>query len=230
MAAARDLLRRAEASNGIATLDGEPLTSERIKAAISAAFTANNATADEFVVSHGPQAAIGHHMGEGPIRVGEAVVIDLWPRDNESSCYADMTRTFCVGEPSEQLREWHRLVKEALDRTAAALKPGATGRAVYDVSCDVFEQADYPTQRTKTAGETLGDGFFHALGHGVGLEVHEAPYLGLSGKNELVAGDVVTLEPGLYEQGVGGCRLEDLLVITEDGAENLTSFPYDLEP
>jgi Xaa-Pro aminopeptidase len=230
MAAARDLLRRAEASNGIATLDGEPLTSERLKAAISAAFTANDATADEFVVSHGPQAAIGHHMGEGPIRVGEAIVVDLWPRDNESSCYGDMTRTFCVGEPSEQLREWHRLVKEALDRTAAALRPGVTGRAVYDVSCDVFERAGHPTQRTKTAGETLGDGFFHALGHGVGLEVHEAPYLGLSGKDELVAGDVVTLEPGLYRRGVGGCRLEDLLVITEDGAENLTDFPYDLEP
>jgi Xaa-Pro aminopeptidase len=169
-------------------------------------------------------------MGEGPIRVGEAVVIDLWPRDNESGCYADMTRTFCVGEPSAELREWHRLVKEALDRTAAALRAGVTGRAVYDVSCDVFEPAGHPTQRTKTAGETLGDGFFHALGHGVGLEVHEAPYLGLSGTNELVAGDVVTLEPGLYKQGVGGCRLEDLLVITADGAENLTDFPYDLEP
>ena len=152
MTAARDLLRRAEASNGIATLDGEPLTSERIKAAISAAFTANNATADEFVVSHGPQAAIGHHMGEGPIRVGEAIVIDLWPRDNESSCYADMTRTFCVGEPSEQLREWHRLTREALERTTAALRPGVTGRSVYDVSCDVYEQAGYPTQRTKTPG------------------------------------------------------------------------------
>lgn len=230
MSAARDLLRRAEASNGIATLDGEPLTSERIKAAISAAFTANNATADEFVVSHGAQAAIGHHMGEGPIRVGEAVVIDLWPRDNESSCYADMTRTFCVGEPSEQLREWHRLTKEALERTRAALRPGVSGRSVYDVSCEVYEQAGYPTQRTKTAGETLGDGFFHALGHGVGLEVHEAPNLGIAGKGELVAGDVVTLEPGVYRQGVGGCRLEDLLLITEDGAENLTDFPYDLTP
>ena len=228
MSAARDLLRRAEASNGVATLDGEPLTSERIKAAISAAFTANNATADEFVVSHGPQAAIGHHMGKGPIRVGEAIVIDLWPRDNESSCYADMTRTFCVGEPSEQLREWHRLVKEALDRTAAALKPGVTGRAVYDVSCDVFEPAGYPTQRTKTPGETLGDGFFHALGHGVGLEVHEAPHLA-PGEGELVAGDVLAVEPGCYRQGLGGVRLEDLVLVTEDGAEVLTDYPYELE-
>jgi Xaa-Pro aminopeptidase len=230
MSAARDLLRRAELASGSAALDGEPLTSERLKAAISAAFVDNGCSADEFVVAHGPQSAIGHHMGEGAIRVGEPVVIDLWPRDNESGCHADMTRTFCLGEPSERLREWHRLAKEALDRTAASLRPGASARALYDESCDVFEQAGYPTQRTKAPGRPLADGYFHALGHGVGLEVHEQPYLGISGKGELVAGDVVTLEPGLYEQGVGGCRLEDLLLITEDGAENLTDFPYDLAP
>jgi Xaa-Pro aminopeptidase len=230
MGAARDLLRRAEASDGIATLDGEPLTSERLKAAISAAFTEHGCTADEFVVSHGAQAAVGHHMGSGPIRVGEPVVIDLWPRDNESACYAVMTRTFCVGEPSEELREWHRHVKEALDRTRALLRPGIAGRAVYDASCDVFEQAGYPTQRTKTPGEPLMDGYFHSLGHGVGLEVHEEPGLGMTGQDELVAGDVVTLEPGLYRQGAGGCRLEDLLLVTDGGAETLTDFPYDLEP
>jgi Xaa-Pro aminopeptidase len=230
MTAARDLLRRADTSNGAATLDGEPLTSERLKAAISAAFTENGCSADEFVVSHGAQSAIGHHMGEGAIRVGEPVVIDLWPRDNESGCYADMTRTFCLGDPPDELREWHRLVKEALDRTHAALRAGVPGRALYDESCEVFEQAGYPTQRTKTPGETLGNGFFHSLGHGVGLEVHEQPNLGISGKNDLVAGDVVTLEPGLYRQGAGGCRLEDLLLVTEDGAVNLTDFPYDLAP
>jgi Xaa-Pro aminopeptidase len=230
MSAARDLLRRAESSNGIAALDGAPLTSERIKAAISAAFTEHGCSADEFVVAHGPQAAVGHHMGEGGIKTGEPIVIDLWPRDNESGCYADMTRTFCLGEPSEQLLEWHRLVKEALDRTAEQLRPGAAARALYDTSCQVFEQAGYQTQRTKTPGQPLENGYFHSLGHGVGLEVHEEPGMGITAQKELVAGDVVTLEPGLYEQGVGGCRLEDLLLITEDGAENLTDFPYDLAP
>jgi Xaa-Pro aminopeptidase len=141
-----------------------------------------------------------------------------------------MTRTFCVGEPSAQLREWHRLVKESLDRGRAELRAGAEGRAVYDVSAEVFERAGQPTQRTKEQGRPLENGFFHSLGHGVGLEVHEEPSLGITAKNRLVAGDVVTLEPGLYEPGVGGCRLEDLLLVTEDGAENLTSFPYDLEP
>ena len=230
MGAARDLLRRAGASNGVATIDGEPLTSERIKAAISQVFIGHGCSADEFIVSHGEQAAIGHEMGSGRIGVGEPVVIDLWPRDNESSCYADMTRTFCVGDPSDELREWHRLAKEALDRTRSALRAGASGRAVYDESCDVFEAAGYKTQRTKTPGEPLEDGYFHSLGHGVGLEVHEQPGLGLTSQETLVAGDVVTLEPGLYRRGVGGCRLEDLLLVTEDGAENLTNFPYDLSP
>ena len=93
----------------------------------------------------------------------------------------------------------------------------------------MFETAGYATQRTKPAGEVLRDGFFHGLGHGVGLEVHERPFLGLAPDGELVPGDVVTLEPGLYAAGVGGVRLEDLVLVTDDGCEVLTRFPYDLE-
>ena len=169
MAAARELLRRARPANGTVTLDGDPLTVDRVKAAIAQAFAEHGCTADEFIVSHGPQSAIGHHMGAGTIGANEPIVIDIWPRDNESACYADMTRTFVVGEVSDELREWHRLVKESLDRSLAAIRPGVSGRAVYDVSCEVFEQAGHPTQRTKTPGEPLDEGFFHGLGHGVGL-------------------------------------------------------------
>ena len=230
MDAARALLRGAEAKNGTLTLDGEPLTSERIKTAIDKAFVELGCGADEFIVSHGPQSAIGHHMGEGPIAPNEPIVIDLWPRDRESACFADMTRTFVVGEPSEELAEWHRLCKEALDKAIADIKPGVKGRTVFDGTCDLFEQHGYPTQRTKEEGQTLDDGFFHGLGHGVGLEVHEQPGLGMVSKKELLAGDVVTVEPGLYRQGYGGCRLEDLVLVTENGAENLTDYPYDLKP
>jgi len=230
MAAAADLIGRASASNGTASVDGEPLTSERLKEAIARAFLAQGATADEFIVSHGAQSAIGHDMGSGPIAQGEPIVIDLWPRDNESACYADMTRTFVVGEPPPELLEWHRLTKEALDRSVAEIRPGARGRAIYDVSCDVYEAAGYATLRTKTPGTPLDHGFYHGLGHGVGLQVHEAPGMGLVDKHELRPGDVVTVEPGLYRQGFGGCRLEDLLLVTEDGAETLTQFPYDLTP
>jgi Xaa-Pro aminopeptidase len=230
MGAARDLLRRAQANGEFLNVDGEPLTSERLKVAIAQAFVAHGATADEFIVSHGAQSAIGHEMGSGPIKPGETVVIDLWPRDNESFCFADMTRTFVVGPVSDETAEWHRLCKEALDRAAAEVKAGVEGKAVFDRTCEIFEAAGYPTQRTKTPGEPLDEGFYHGLGHGVGLEVHEAPGMGIAADKTLEAGDVVTVEPGLYHQGVGGVRLEDLLLVTQNGAENLTSFPYDLTP
>jgi Xaa-Pro aminopeptidase len=230
MTAARDLLRRAEQNGKGLQVDGEPLTSERIKAAISQAFLAHGASGDDFIVSHGSQSAIGHHMGAGQIEAGEPVVIDLWPRDNESACCADMTRTYVVGEVPDELVEWHRLCKEALDRAVRDLRPGVTGKSVYEGSCEIFEAAGYPTQRTKRQGEPLDEGFFHSLGHGVGLEVHELPVLGMVGHEELRRGEVFAIEPGLYRPGFGGCRLEDLLVVTENGAEKLTRFPSDLTP
>jgi Xaa-Pro aminopeptidase len=231
MAAARHLLRLAKANgDGTLEVDGEPLTSERIKIAISQAFVEQGATGDEFIVSHGPQSAIGHDMGAGPILTGEPIVIDIWPRDNESACYADMTRSFVVGDIPDEVAGWHRSVKEALDRAYSELRPGVTGRELFDGTCDIFEAAGYLTQRTKEPGKPLEEGFFHSLGHGVGLEVHEEPGLGLTSRKPLVAGDVVTIEPGLYRPGFGGLRLEDLVLITENGAENLTNFPYDLTP
>ena len=88
-----------------------------------------------------------------------------------------MTRTYVVGTPSDELVTYHRLSKEALERAFATIRPGALARDVHGAACDVFEAAGYPTQRTKKPGEVLLDGFFHSLGHGVGLEVHEAPGL-----------------------------------------------------
>jgi Xaa-Pro aminopeptidase len=157
-------------------------------------------------------------------------VIDLWPRDDASACSADMTRTFVVGDVPDAVADWHRLCKQALDRALTDIRPGVTARSIYDGACDIFEAAGYPTQRTKPAGEPLQDGFYHSLGHGIGLEVHEQPLLGMSGHEQLVAGEVLAVEPGLYRHGFGGCRLEDLVLVTDDGAENLTSFPYDLAP
>ena len=229
MDAARDLLRRAEPNGAGLTVDGEVLTSERIKHAIHKVFTELGMVADEFIVSHGPQSAVGHDMGSGPIAAGEPIVIDLWPKDIETSCYADMTRTYVVGEPSEEIVEYHRLCKEALDRSLGAIRAGVAGADVFGLVCELFHEAGQPTQLSKKPGEVLEDGFYHGLGHGVGLEVHEAPSLGRA-PGEMVAGDVVTVEPGLYRHGSGGVRLEDLVLVTEGGAENLTEYPYDLKP
>jgi len=229
MDAARELLRSAERQNGSLLVDGEQLTCERVKLAVEQAFTANGAFADEFIVSHGPQTAVGHDMGSGPIAPDEPVCLDLFPRDRESGCFADMTRVFVVGSPSDELQEWHKLCKEALERSVAAVKPGVAGSELHKISCDVFEEHGYPTLRSKQPGEVLQDGFYHSLGHGVGLEVHEEPSLGRA-PGELVAGDVIAVEPGLYRHGYGGCRLEDLVLVTDDGPEVLTDYPYELAP
>jgi len=230
MDACRELLRRAEIRGDELLLDGKQLTVERVKADMSMVFAAHDTTADEYIVAPGAQGAVGHDMGSGPIRPSTPLVVDIFPRDNASAVYTDMTRTFVVGDVPDDVREWHRLVKEALDRAVAEIRPGVEGRAVFEHTCDIFEAAGEPTQRTKKPGETLGDGFFHGLGHGVGLEVHEAPGMGRLSRKTLVAGDVVTVEPGLYRVGYGGVRLEDIVLVTENGAEVLTDYPYDLEP
>jgi Xaa-Pro aminopeptidase len=226
----RDMLRRSEISGDQLLLEGEPLTVERVKAAMSQTFSAHDTTADEYIVAPGAQGAVGHDMGSGAIPPHTPLVVDIFPRDNASGVYTDMTRTFVVGDVADEVREWHRLCKEALDRAIAETKPGIEGRELFAGTCEIFEAAGELTQRTKTPGEPLADGFFHGLGHGVGLEVHEEPGLGLISDKKLVPGDCITIEPGLYRQGYGGVRLEDNVLVTADGYENLTQYPYDLEP
>ncbi|MDQ3867796.1 MAG: Xaa-Pro peptidase family protein [Actinomycetota bacterium] len=205
-----------------------PVTCEELQAEAARVFTDDAVTApDGMIVSHGAQTAIGHEQGHGPVAPGEPVVVDLFPLDPDSGCFADLTRTFCLDDPPEELVTYHRLCREALERVVPAIRAGADGTEIYAISAEVFERAGYPTQRTKEPGRPLDHGYFHSLGHGVGLEVHELPLLGLAG-HELVAGDVVTIEPGCYRPGFGGCRLEDLVLVTEDGCEVLTDFPYDL--
>lgn len=230
MDACRGLLRRSEIRGDELVLDGEQLTVERVKADMNVVFAAHDTTADEYIVAPGAQGAVGHDMGSGPIRPHTPLVVDIFPRDNAAAVYTDMTRTFVVGDPPEDVREWHRLCKEALDQALAQIRAGADCRAIFDGTCELFEAAGEPTQRTKQPGETLSDGFFHGLGHGVGLEVHEEPSLGRAAAKTLVAGDVVTVEPGLYRAGYGGVRLEDVVLVTENGADVISDYPYDLEP
>jgi Xaa-Pro aminopeptidase len=232
MGVAAALLRSATDVDGVLHVDGEALTAERVRAAMrDHAAAAGCPMPGDVIVAAGAAGASGHDPGSGPLPAGSPIVIDIWPQDEPSSCWADMTRTFVAGAPAaDDVVEMHRLCLEALENVKAAARPGVTGNELYGIACDVFEAAGHPTQRTKAEGETLRDGFYHSLGHGVGLEVHEYPSLGRSGNEPLVPGDVIAVEPGSYRHGYGGVRLEDLLLITADGCEVLADFPYDLSP
>lgn len=232
MAAAAALLRAAEPVAGRLELAGEVLSAERVRAALREACAQAGAPAPPDVMVVSALSGGGHDPGSGPLPASLPIVIDLWPRDEASGCWADMTRTFVAGQPSDDVLALHELVRVALAAARSAVRPGRTGRELYDIAAEVFERAGHPTQRTRAPGEALTHGFYFSLGHGVGLDVHEPPTLGLAtGEPALMPGDVLALEPGVEGlPGIGGVRLEDLVLVTEDGCETLTDYPYALAP
>jgi Xaa-Pro aminopeptidase len=229
MSAAAALLRRSDRDGDRLKLDGEVLTAEAVRAAVRDVCQAHGAPAPPDIIVSSPWSGFGHDPGSGPLPADLPIVIDLWPRDETSGCWADMTRTFVVGEISEQVRSMESLVLESIERAREAVAAGITGRELHDLVCDVFEPAGYRTQRNGQ-GEDPNEGFQFSLGHGVGLAVHEPPGLGRTGRDPLVAGDVIAIEPGLWVREVGEVRFEDLLLVTEDGSETLTQYPYELSP
>ena len=175
------------------------LTSEEIRHAMTEACDEHGCDLpDDVIVSHGAQAAVGHEEGHGEIGAGKPVVVDIWPRDKASRCWADMTRTFVAGggEPPEELARYWELTRASLGRVYPMVRAGADCQALYEASCEPYHEAGLPTQLNKEPGTVLEDGYFHGLGHGIGLELHERPHLGRS-PDTLRAGDVVTLEPCL---------------------------------
>jgi Xaa-Pro aminopeptidase len=234
MAAAAGVLARAEpGSEGRLYVDGRELLAEDVREALRAACADAGAPAPPDAIVASVRQGFGHESGTGPLPVGLPIQVDLWPRDEASGCFADMTRTFVVGEPApehaELIAEQERLVRDALEAARNSARPGVTGRQLFDATCDRFEAAGFRTLRTGP-GEDPNEGFQFSLGHGVGLEVHEAPALGLGGHDPLVAGDVIAIEPGLWDRRIGGVRFEDLLLITDDGCETLTRYAYELAP
>jgi Xaa-Pro aminopeptidase len=228
--AAATVLARAEVDGDRLVVGGEPLTAEMVREALREACAQRGAPAPpDVIVAFSGQGSGGHEAGYGPLPANLPIIVDLWPRDAESGCWGDSMRTFVVGEPPASVREAARAVRESLEAARAAVRPGVTGKEVYDAAADVIEAAGYESQRT-VGGGVPETGFRASLGHGVGLAVHEEPILGLAGHDPLVAGDVITLEPGITIPGVGEVCFEDMLVVTDDGSETLTDFPYDLAP
>jgi len=233
MAEAARMLREAAIDGEQLILAGETLTSEAVRARIREVCANAGAPAPAAIMIKptGPGASVGHEAGSGPLPAHTPIEVDLWPQDERSGCWSDMTRTFVRGEVSDTIAAIHRLVLEAHERACNAISPGIAAVDVYGVACDVFEAAGHATQRTKAPGENLRDGFYFCLGHGVGLEVHEAPTLGRGDDSLLIAGDVLAVEPGTLDSAVGGTRVEDLVLVTAEGCERLTgSFSYGLVP
>jgi Xaa-Pro aminopeptidase len=212
--------------------DGRPLLAEQVREELRRVCFEHGATCPAGMIVASVHNGYGHDPGSGPLPSGLPIEVDIFPRHEASGCWADITRTFLVGPPEDEhaalIANAERLVREVLEQTRAAVRPGVAGLELHAAACDLFEAAGHATQRTASAGERQG--FQFALGHGVGLEVHEPPGLGLSGREALVAGDVIAVEPGLWDERIGGVRFEDLLLVTPDGCQTLTEFPYELAP
>jgi Xaa-Pro aminopeptidase len=218
MGRAVSLIRNAAVKKGVLHLDGKPLTSERIKYTMHCVLLEHGCSAEDTIVSCGEDTAIPHMTGTGPLRADEPIIIDLFPVHEKSGYYADMTRTFVKGEPSQEILEMYAALREAKHLAVSRIKSGISGAELHQLVVDFFKERGYDSDTR---------GFIHNLGHGVGLQIHELPTVGPSGKS-LEAGNVITIEPGLYYSGIGGVRLEDIGVVTKKGFENFTSFPEDL--
>jgi Xaa-Pro aminopeptidase len=185
----------------------------------------------ETILSHGRDAGVPHSRGNANdvIREGVPIVLDIFPLDRETGYFFDLTRTFCVGRPSDELRRIHADVLEAFERSRDTMKPGTLAIDYQNAVCDFFEAKGYATTRTNPA--TL-DGYVHSLGHGVGLDIHEKPSFGLGATNldVIEENDIVTIEPGLYfpdrELGV---RIEDTFTVERGGVRTLCRGSYGLE-
>jgi Xaa-Pro aminopeptidase len=225
-ALAVEVLRESEISDDNTLVwRGEALTSEILRFEIDSELLRRGCAADGTIVAGGRGAADPHERGHGPLRAGEAMILDIFPMDKSSRYYADMTRTVVKGEPVPELERMYEAVLEGQEAALAMIRAGVNGGDVHRKVSDILHEAGYKTIiHDQRPGEPLGEGFIHGTGHGVGLEVHEGPRVSVVDE-ELKAGDVVTVEPGLYDPELGGLRIEDLVVVTQDGNRNLTDFP-----
>ncbi len=202
-----------------------PLTAEKLRAVIDTAIIQAGGVASHTIVACGRQACDPHEEGHGALRANAPIILDVFPRSQKTGYYGDITRTVVKGRASEPLRKLYQAVVRGQNLAFENLEAGAQGGEVHRAVRDLFDREGYRTGRN----DGCMHGFFHGLGHGLGLEVHEAPWLGPASEDVLRPGHVVTVEPGLYYPGLGGVRLEDVVLIGQDRPRNLTKFEKVLE-
>lgn len=222
MKAAETLLRESVIRKGMLYHGGRKLTSERVRFAIELACLEKDAVSSHVIVAGGRQACDPHCVGSGPLRANELIIIDIFPRLRASGYHGDMTRTFLRGSASDAQRAMVAAVRKAQQSALRILQAGQTGAAVHAAAADVFTRGGWQTQAIEGGYE----GFIHSTGHGLGLEVHEAPTLRPGSDEPLPVGAVVTVEPGLYYPHIGGARIEDVACVQKDGCQLLSRYHY----
>ena len=228
MQMACQMVARATAGTGGQLLvDDRPLTSERVRAAIDHWLLDHGFSNPPSIVAGGPAGADCHDRGSGVLHTGQPVIIDIFPRDKTTHYYGDCTRTVVHGEISDTLVEMHQAVVAAKEAGIAATRAGVSGEAVHLAIASVITQRGYEMGLPDEEAAESYCAMTHGSGHGIGLDVHEPPLLDYKGP-ELVTGDALTIEPGLYRRDLGGIRVEDMVVVTDDGCTNLNRLPGDL--
>ena len=215
------ILKASTIKGGYVHFEGKKLTSERLKFAIETACLAAGAISLETIVAAGDQACDPHCRGTGPIRAHDLLIVDIFPRVTATGYHGDMTRTYLKGHASDAQRKLVATVRAAQQLGLRTIRAGLNGRKVHEGIVAYFESQGYRTTRDEHGAR----GFFHGTGHGLGLAVHEYPRVSAA-DNILKKGHVVTVEPGLYYPGLGGCRIEDVVVVTATGNELLSKHPY----
>ncbi|HEY8798832.1 MAG TPA: Xaa-Pro peptidase family protein [Candidatus Dormibacteraeota bacterium] len=223
-------LAQAEIKDGVLWLEGRPLTSERLYARAQLLLGEMGFSCPDMIVAGSPECAMPHFRGEGPIRAGAPVIIDIFPSGRASHYHGDLTRTVVVGDVPDEIRRMHASALQALDAGIESIRAGVLGRDVHSAVCQVLVDRGFGTTTKGFEGPEGGPKMNHSTGHGVGLDVHEAPALRGPSDELLEEGDVVTVEPGLYLLGLGGVRVEDTGMVTADGFENFTSLTRSLDP